>query len=75
MERYKDANEWILHFISSNSSNYIRTILLDCNAREVRASFATLIERSVYFYLKFNDNTEAEDIKQVDIKSKTNLPG
>lgn len=65
MERSSDTNEWTLRFISSNSSNYLRTMLLDCNAREVRANFATLIERSIYFYYKLNNNTEAEDIKQV----------
>ena len=65
MEKSAETTEWVLQFFASDGLRFFKPILLECTYREVRVSFASLVQNAFKFFKKHNNNTLSDHINRI----------
>ena len=68
IERDRGACEWLLHFLAADegSLQHLRPYLVECTFREIRETFAKLIERTLVCFANHNSgDTQTDDINRI----------
>ena len=48
IEKNVSACEWLLHYLAQEGLQYMRTLLLECDAREVRINFSNMVRLKLF---------------------------
>lgn len=66
LERDLATTEWMLHYLASEGRQTMKSFLLECSSREVRANYSTLVTNSFKALEKHNDgDTKTDSISNI----------
>ena len=68
IEKDRNACEWLVNFLATDESSlqYVRLYLVECTYREVRETYAKLIERALFYFARHNSgDTQTDDVNRI----------
>ena len=68
IEKDRNACEWLVNFLATDegSLQYVRLYLVECTYREVRETYAKLIERALFYFARHNSgDTQTDDVNRI----------
>ena len=73
LEHSSEASKWLMERLSNNEGlRYLRHFLIECDAKEVRATFAQLLGKTVQYHLAHFSSTECEPTNRI-LRTALNL--